>query len=159
MTDKEALKLTLEALKIARDQIVDPEYGPIGWDVSRLDEVLSIGKQALAAPVQDEDVAAFEAALQKEFQRDYAIVGAARPTLLTFNSGNAEWVMRITADRRIEVNEGVEVTEAAQKVLDALQHRIKPAQPEQERNFCPRCGKRTADLTVIHTCTPPQKNT
>jgi hypothetical protein len=24
-----------------------------------------------------------------------------------------------------------------------------------ERNFCPRCGKRTADLTTIHTCTPP----
>jgi uncharacterized paraquat-inducible protein A len=23
----------------------------------------------------------------------------------------------------------------------------------QERNFCPRCGKRTRD---IHTCTPPQ---
>ena len=31
------------------------------------------------------------------------------------------------------------------------------AQPEQERNFCSRCGKRTADLTVIHTCTPPQE--
>jgi len=29
----------------------------------------------------------------------------------------------------------------------------------QERNFCSRCGKRTADLTVIHTCTPPQENT
>jgi hypothetical protein len=27
---------------------------------------------------------------------------------------------------------------------------------EQERNFCPRCGKRTKD---IHTCTPPQENT
>ena len=27
----------------------------------------------------------------------------------------------------------------------------------QERNFCPRCGKRTQDLTVIHTCTPPQE--
>jgi len=25
-----------------------------------------------------------------------------------------------------------------------------------ERNFCPRCGKRTKD---IHTCTPPQENT
>ena len=51
---KEALKLTMEALKIARDQIVDPEYGPIGWDVSRLDEVLSVGKQALAAqPAQE----------------------------------------------------------------------------------------------------------
>jgi len=29
----------------------------------------------------------------------------------------------------------------------------------KERNFCPRCGKRTADLTTIHTCTPPQENT
>jgi hypothetical protein len=27
---------------------------------------------------------------------------------------------------------------------------------EQERNFCSRCGKRTKDLTTIHTCTPPQ---
>jgi len=31
------------------------------------------------------------------------------------------------------------------------------AQPAQERNFCPRCGKRTRDLTTIHTCTPPQE--
>jgi len=30
------------------------------------------------------------------------------------------------------------------------------AQPAQERNFCPRCGKRTND---IHTCTPPQEST
>ncbi len=29
----------------------------------------------------------------------------------------------------------------------------------EERNFCPRCGKRTADLTTIHACTPPQENT
>jgi hypothetical protein len=28
------------------------------------------------------------------------------------------------------------------------------AQPA-ERNFCPGCGKRVADLTAIHTCTPP----
>ena len=27
---------------------------------------------------------------------------------------------------------------------------------EQQRNFCSRCGKRTKDLTHIHTCTPPQ---
>jgi hypothetical protein len=40
----------------------------------------------------------------------------------------------------------------------AIKQRL--AAPLQERNFCPRCGKRTADLTVIHTCTPPQeKNT
>ena len=29
-------------------------------------------------------------------------------------------------------------------------------QPTEPRNFCSRCGKRTADLTVIHTCTPPR---
>lgn len=28
-----------------------------------------------------------------------------------------------------------------------------PPQRPEERNFCPRCGKRTKD---IHTCTPPQ---
>jgi hypothetical protein len=35
---------------------------------------------------------------------------------------------------------------------------IDPTQPQlEERNFCPRCGKRTKE---IHTCTPPQeKNT
>ena len=32
---------------------------------------------------------------------------------------------------------------------------IELAQPE-ERYFCQRCGKRTADPTTIHTCTPPQ---
>jgi hypothetical protein len=32
-----------------------------------------------------------------------------------------KWVMKITADRRIEVNEEVEVTEAAKKVLEAMQ--------------------------------------
>jgi hypothetical protein len=30
-----------------------------------------------------------------------------------------------------------------------------PAAQSEERNFCPRCGKRTADLITIHTCTPP----
>lgn len=30
----------------------------------------------------------------------------------------------------------------------------------QERNFCPRCGKRNPDFIHIHTCTPPmEKNT
>jgi len=34
----------------------------------------------------------------------------------------------------------------------------KAALAGREWNFCERCGKRTADLTVIHTCTPPQKS-
>ena len=34
----------------------------------------------------------------------------------------------------------------------------KAALAGREWNFCERCGKRTRDLTTIHTCTPPQEN-
>ena len=44
--------------------------------------------------------------------------------------------------------EVVQCRDAITAIKEAL------AQPD-ERNFCPRCGKRTADLTTIHTCTPP----
>ena len=40
---------------------------------------------------------------------------------IEFRNQDSTWVMRITADRRIEVNEDVEVTEAAKKVLEAMQ--------------------------------------
>jgi len=43
------------------------------------------------------------------------------PNTISFHSFNSDWVMRITADRRIEVNEGVDVAEAARLVLDAMQ--------------------------------------
>jgi hypothetical protein len=46
-----------------------------------------------------------------------------------------------------------EMTQRLQDENDELKAAL--AQPE-ERNFCPRCGKRTADLTTVHTCTPPQ---
>jgi acetylglutamate kinase len=42
------------------------------------------------------------------------------PNTITFTNANT-WVMRITADRRIEVNEDVAVTEAAQAIFDALE--------------------------------------
>ena len=32
----------------------------------------------------------------------------------------------------------------------------KAALAGREWNFCERCGKRTPDMTTIHTCTPPQ---
>ena len=45
----------------------------------------------------------------------------------------------------------------AQRIAQGLIPTIKEALAQQEpRNFCSRCGKRTADLTVIHTCTPPR---
>jgi hypothetical protein len=39
----------------------------------------------------------------------------------TSNNTLNGWVMKITADRRIEVAEGVEVTEVAKKVLETMQ--------------------------------------
>jgi uncharacterized protein (DUF3084 family) len=47
----------------------------------------------------------------------------------------------------------------AQPVQEPTGERDEALAKQEERNFCPRCGKRTADLTAIHTCTPPQENT
>ena len=52
---------------------------------------------------------------------EHKLYQAPNANTFTFHSMNAGWVMRITAEGRIEVAEGVDVTEAAQKVLDAMQ--------------------------------------
>jgi hypothetical protein len=49
---KEALTLALEALKVSRDMVVDQKYAPLGWSVTRFDEVLTTGKEALTQPEQ-----------------------------------------------------------------------------------------------------------
>ena len=41
------------------------------------------------------------------------------------------------------------------KAVTAIKEAL--AQPPEPQNFCSRCGKRTADLTAIHTCTPPRE--
>jgi hypothetical protein len=55
--------------------------------------------------------------------------------------------LTIQSDRVTEIGKQREAITAIKEAL---------AQPPEPRNFCPRCGKRTADLTVIHTCTPPE---
>ena len=48
-----------------------------------------------------------------------------------------------------------EKEEEAQNWLDWMEELAEKEDESQlERNFCPRCGKRTND---IHTCTPPQR--
>lgn len=56
-----------------------------------------------------------------------------------------------------EPDEDAIIIQYHEATIKRLEKRIEEltAQPD-ERNFCPRCGKRTADLTTIHTCTPPQ---
>jgi len=43
-------------------------------------------------------------------------------------------------------------TGKVEKAITSLRQAIAELE-SQERNFCPRCGKRTND---IHTCTPPK---
>jgi hypothetical protein len=38
----------------------------------------------------------------------------------------------------------------------AIEQILTPAPVQEPQNFCSRCGKRTPDLTTIHTCTPPR---
>ena len=85
-----------------------------------------------------------------------------------------QWAREVDAARAQPAQEPVNLLEARKIAADygtldsqvddgnlyfALSKCLKhiDAQPAQERNFCSRCGKRTADLTVIHTCTPPQE--
>ena len=43
------------------------------------------------------------------------------------------------------------------ELMEQLRQEMKnKADQAKERNFCPRCGKRTPDLTAVHTCTPPR---
>ena len=62
-----------------------------------------------------------------------------KPNTITFNNNNATWVMQITPDRKIIVNEDVEVTDAAKAVFDALQGYLtpqtKPLSDEEIREY------------------------
>ena len=103
--------------------------------------------QALAQPEQ-EPVAWIERDMQcDDFDPDS--VTCEKPTIA---ADGWEWVALFThPPQRTWVGSG--------DLEDSNAYLTQPAQAEQERNFCPRCGKRTADLTVIHTCTPPQEST
>jgi hypothetical protein len=73
------------------------------------------------------------------------------PNTIQFSSTDSTWVMRITADRRIEVNEDVEVTEAAQKVLDAMR-RLLAAQPAVPDAFGTREGEHPQYIQGWNDC-------
>ena len=57
-------------------------------------------------------------------KQQYKLYQAPNANTISFHSMNSEWVMRITADRRIEVADGVDVTEAERLVLDAMQNML-----------------------------------
>jgi len=52
------------------------------------------------------------------------------------------------------VNSGLPFLTALNTTLKVYDH-FTPPQRTEERNFCPRCGKRLGGIDSIHTCTPP----
>ena len=66
-----------------------------------------------------------------------------------------QWVEALKDIDALHHSQEPESVDAQKAIADMGQALAQPA-PVQERNFCPRCGKRTND---IHTCTPPRENT
>jgi hypothetical protein len=141
MTKDEALKLALEALEaVAIEGDVACVVKPDGAIYLR--PAITAIKEALAQPVQEPeywnviDPAGNVVASETDAIRGWArIAGSYKPTvegLLGFHEQGWRVLPKVTPPAPL---------------------------PMQERNFCPRCGKRTADPTTIHTCTPPQENT
>lgn len=94
--------------------------------------------------------AAWKAALA---QPALPVQPAQEQNTITFST-SADWVMRITADRRIEINEGVDVTDAAKKVLEAMQWMLKPAQECEALKL----ALDALEELLEQTETPPDKN-
>ena len=96
------------------------------------------------------------------------MIEAMKQALEFFESGNFVYPTKIATDLRQAIAE-LESQEPVAHWSDCAVH-SEPAYPKSEcdcggythppqrteQNFCSRCGKRTKDLTHIHTCTPPQ---
>ena len=160
MTNKdEALKMAIDLLGEFENQYgKDDLLLPIGYY-----EIINVCKEALEQPAFDYNTAfshGYEAhkaereyptkeeILDKIFEATYQQHNSVKflhpnEGSITFSNPNANWVMRITSDRKIEVNKDVEVTEAAQKVLDAMQPLLDKQQQPEGKEFFER-GKEIA---------------
>jgi hypothetical protein len=129
MTKDEALKLALEALV---EMTPSGQTGSAIWNKQM--SAITAASDALAQPEQEP---VDFASLLREAEE----IMQSKPTWKRFIDGTplandiAVW-MAVFAQ-------------------DVARRTSPPQRQPEERNFCPRCGKRTADLTLVHTCTPP----
>ena len=137
MTKDEALTLALEALEACIDYIAPYTHHIQGEeDADTAEEAITAIKEALAQPEQK----------LKQVAHVYLLDAKGWPKV-GWDDG-----------RGIKVGDKLYTLTSAEKLLAELISEPENTSipwPDEERNFCPRCGKRTADLTTIHTCTPP----
>ena len=138
MTKDEALKLAIEALEGVLDnspKVLEASISGGLYEVVQCRDAITAIKEALAQSEQEStnwhviDPTGNVVATEKDAIHGWARLGGFKPTLEVLLAHH----------------------ESGWRVVPAPPLPVQPV----ERNFCPRCGKRTADLTTIHTCTPP----
>ena len=140
MTKDEALNLALEALENISTALREEDV--LGSDIELMLNAAAAIRVALAQPEE-----------QPEQEPVARVIDNGTP------EGATEW---IPFTNRVEPLNTGDLLYATPP--QPVQPKRGPVAWEQfhehlvERNFCPRCGKRTADLTTIHTCTPPREN-
>ena len=139
MTKDEALKLALEALELHGQQYPHMVKGYC------LDAITAI-KEALDECDEDELIIRYHEMTIKRLEKrieELTVQPEQEPVAyIDVEQRRLQWAKPMSWNTPTTVN------------LPKIPLYTAPPQPE-ERNFCPRCGKRTADLTTIHTCTPP----
>ena len=170
--EREALNLAIIALGCI-------EYGPFGINDGPSEDTTELAitaiKEALAQPAQEPheyDWSMLEAAkesLREHMARIKELEAALKQALEALEHISKFGCNHVRGVCTCEYREAADAIKAAlaQPEPDMLTiayqsgyHDGKQAAlAGREWNFCERCGKRTADKTVIHTCTPPQGNT
>jgi hypothetical protein len=163
MTDKQAMELALFALDIVKIHYTQSRH--INEAITALKERLADPMrevQRLGQEIEQEPVAWVDSVMAQAqvFASAWSLVGG------QFDFGNglkdaeqAEAELRAMLiapshppQRTEQEPDDIASIIACRNMLDA-----QPVPPRStEQNFCPRCGKRTKDMTHIHTCTPPK---
>ena len=157
MTKDEALKLAIETLESSRVFVMSREVIKRPEGADWYDSRITAFKEALAQPVQPEQdfkTATKEDAPLVKWAKDQTPPLPLQPEQEPNNTRPCRSCGG-TGDQDTGIAESPIATCKPCKGTG----QIALAQPEK-RNFCPRCGKRTAiaDLVTIHTCTPPRGN-
>jgi hypothetical protein len=146
---KEALTLALEALENISTALREDDV--LGSDIELMLNTITAVKEALAQPPLPMQPTEKEKISRQMTSEIVAARTLAQPVqepvaYIDVEQRRLQWAKPMSWNTPTTVN------------LPKIPLYTAPVQPE-ERNFCPRCGKRTADLTTIHTCTPPRENT
>jgi hypothetical protein len=165
-TEREALKLALEVMQINLTLLekIDPYKGQedlLSDSLALTHEAIASIEAALEQPAQDGKCKlCVDGCIACDARAQPAQEPVAQWLEDAFREGwesyrDSEFASKITEDWAF----GNSLANC--RMIDLQQNTALPLPAQEpvarEWNFCERCGKRTADLTVIHTCTPPQE--